>query len=171
MNSPPTPPSLLLDLVNSRIVWPDGLRDEIGDEAQARAWLRARGGTGSSEEIAGAREVRTVLVDVLRGNLEREALTPWVEVMRKKAVLEADGMEWVLDVPDRSAVGARAVEEWASLQAANGSRIRPCADPDCQHFLVDRSAANRRKWHSMEACGNRTKARRHYARTKAAVQE
>jgi predicted RNA-binding Zn ribbon-like protein len=161
-------PSLLLDLVNSRIEWPDGVRDEIGDDGDAGAWLRARGGSGTPEEIEGARQVRDVLVDVLRGSSSTDALRPWITAMRKKAVIGDDGsLAWVLDVPDRQAVGARAIEEWASLQTPAGSRIRECADPECQHFLIDRSAANRRRWHSMEVCGNRTKARRHYARTKA----
>lgn len=39
----------------------------------------------------------------------------------------------------------------------------------CQHFLIDESRANARKWHSMETCGNREKARRHYARAKRGV--
>jgi predicted RNA-binding Zn ribbon-like protein len=166
------PSSLLLDLVNSRIVWPDGERDELGDDTAAREWLRSRGGSGSPEEIAGAREVREVLVDVLRGRSATDALAPWVAAMRKKAAVGDDGrIEWVLDVPEREIVGARAIEEWSGLKTPAGSRIRACADPECRHFLIDRSASNRRKWHSMEVCGNRTKARRHYARAKEAGQQ
>ncbi len=163
--------SLLLDLVNSRIRWPDGLVDELGDDAQACQWLQERGGSGSSDEIAGAREVRPVLVDVLRGDGEVTALEPWLVDMRKRATLVDGVITWSLDVPDRRVVGVRAIEEWASLQTPSGSRIRACADPDCQHFLLDRSASNRRRWHSMEQCGNRSKARRHYARTKTSAGE
>jgi predicted RNA-binding Zn ribbon-like protein len=166
MNSS-TDPSLLLDLVNSAIVWPDGVRDEIADDELARAWLRDRGGSGSPDEIAGAREVRPTLVAVLRGEADASALQPWVTAMRKSAAISGRGVEWVLDVPDRQIVAARAIDEWTFLQTATGSRIRPCADADCQHFLIDRSASNSRKWHSMELCGNRVKARRHYARAKA----
>ena len=166
MNTAETP-SLLLDLVNSRIVWPDGVRDEIGDDAEAAEWLRRHGGSGSADEVAGAREVRPVLVDLLRGLSGVETLGPWIAGMRRRAEVCGDRLEWTLDVPDRLVVGARAVEEWDELQAPSGSRIRPCADPDCQHFLIDRSAANRRRWHAMDQCGNRTKARRHYARTRS----
>lgn len=158
--------SLLLDLVNSRIVWPDGERDELGDDRDAREWLRAHGGSGSAEEIAGAREVRPVLVGLLRGTEQPSALDPWVSQMRRQASLDEGHLVWRLDVPDRVVVGALAIEEWSALQTPTGSRIRACADPECQHFLIDRSAANRRRWHSMETCGNRTKARRHYARTR-----
>jgi len=156
----------LLDLVNSRIDWPDGVRDELGDDHQARGWLRARGGTGSDEEIAGAREVRPILIDVLRADADAAALAPWAEALTRRASIVDGRLEWTLEVPDRFAVGARAVQEWDALQTPTGSRIRPCADPDCQHFLLDRSAANRRRWHSMEQCGNRSKARRHYARSR-----
>ncbi len=172
MNVRETPSSsLLLDLVNSRIRWPDGVVDELGDDSVARGWLQDRGGSGSPDEILGAREVRPVLVDVLRGDSEVTALEPWLADMRKRATLVDGGITWSFDVPDRRVVGVRAIEEWASLQTPTGSRIRACADPDCQHFLLDRSASNRRRWHSMELCGNRSKARRHYARTKAAVEE
>lgn len=163
-------PSLLLDLVNSRIAWPDGVRDELGEDAAAREWLQVRGATGSPEEIEGAREVRPVLVAVLRGEQDPAALGPWAQHMRKKAVLDGARLAWDWDVPARQLIGARAIEEWASLQTATTPRVRPCADPNCQHFLIDRSPGNRRRWHSMESCGNRTKARRHYARTKAATQ-
>jgi hypothetical protein len=164
-------PSLLLDLVNSHIVWPDGVRDEIGDDEQARDWLVRRGGSGSSDEIVGAREVRPVLAAVLRGDAGVDALQPWVGAMRRRAVVVDGSIDWVLDVPDRRLVAARAIEEWASLRTSSGSRIRPCADPECQHFLIDRSASNRRKWHSMELCGNRVKARRHYARSRTGTGE
>ncbi|SDU20767.1 Conserved protein containing a Zn-ribbon-like motif, possibly RNA-binding [Jiangella alkaliphila] len=157
---------LLLDLVNSRIVYPDGPRDELGSDGDAREWLRSRGAAGTRAEIADARAVRPVLAAVIRGEAAIDALAPWVDVMQRRARLTGDGLAWEDDVPAGRRVGVRAIEEWAALQGPEGSRIRPCADADCQHFLVDHSRANARKWHSMELCGNRAKARRHYARSK-----
>ena len=157
---------LLLDLVNSRLVLGDGVYDELADETEAGAWLRARGGTGSSAEIAGARQARDVLVPFLRSEAPASALDPWLTRMHKSATLADGRLAWGLDVPEDIAVGARAIEEWSALQTPTGSRIRPCANPECQHFLVDNSKANTRKWHSMESCGNRMKSRRHYARTR-----
>ena len=161
-----TAPQLLLDLVNSRIVYPDGPRDELAGDAEARQWLRERGASGTREEIADARAVRPVLAAVIRGEESLDALEPWVGVMRRQARLTRDGLLWHDEVPADRRIGARAVEEWAALQGPDGSRIRPCAAHDCQHFLVDNSRGNARKWHSMEICGNRAKARRHYARSK-----
>ena len=157
---------LLLDLVNSRLVLGDGVYDELADETEAGAWLRARGGAGSSAEIAGARRARDILVPFLRSEAPESTLDPWLIRMHKSAALIDGRLAWWLDVPDDIAVGARAIEEWSALQTPTGSRIRPCANPECQHFLVDNSKANTRKWHSMESCGNRMKSRRHYARTR-----
>lgn len=158
--------SLLLDLVNSRLVYPDGVRDELGDDAAASAWLRARGLDGAPDEVRDARAAREALVAFLRGRADAAALEPWATAMRKRAELRPHGLEWVDDIDPARAVGARAIAEWAALQTEQGSRIRPCAASDCQHFLIDESRANARKWHSMETCGNREKARRHYARAK-----
>ncbi len=44
-------------------------------------------------------------------------------------------------------------------------RIRSCEHGPCTLWFVDTSKAGRRRWCSMETCGNRAKARRHYART------
>ena len=45
-------------------------------------------------------------------------------------------------------------------------RIHRCAGPGCGWLFLDTSPNRRRRWCSMEACGNRAKARRHYQRVK-----
>ncbi|MET8655767.1 MULTISPECIES: CGNR zinc finger domain-containing protein [Streptomyces] len=45
-------------------------------------------------------------------------------------------------------------------------RIRRCAGPGCGWFFVDRSRSGSRRWCSSRDCGNRDRARRHYARTR-----
>jgi len=156
---------LLLDLVNSRLVYGDRVDDELDDERGA-SWLRAHGAPAEAADLADAREVRDALVAVLRGRSSPEAFEPWLDEMIRRPELAADGgIVW----RDRDGAGRRvggaAIREWAELQAPSGSRIRPCAAPDCQHFFIDTSRANARRWHSMETCGNREKARRHYAKT------
>ncbi|WP_353813617.1 CGNR zinc finger domain-containing protein [Agromyces sp. SYSU T00266] len=158
--------SMLLDLVNSRIVEPDGVHDDLETDAAASAWLVAHGEGGTVGEIADARAVRPVLVGFLRGERGLAELEPWTAAVSRHPVFGADGVTWLDDIEPARRIGARAMLEWASLQGAEGSRIRPCAASDCQHFLIDTSRANSRKWHSMETCGNRAKARRHYARTR-----
>lgn len=55
------------------------------------------------------------------------------------------------------------------LVTAEPGSIRCCAGPDCGWLFHDSSPNKRRRWCSMESCGNRAKAKRHYQRVKAAV--
>lgn len=51
-------------------------------------------------------------------------------------------------------------------------RVRQCADDEgngCGFFFVDLSRNKSRRWCSMESCGNRAKARRHYHRERSGV--
>jgi predicted RNA-binding Zn ribbon-like protein len=47
-------------------------------------------------------------------------------------------------------------------------RVRQCNDEHCGWLFFDVSKNGSRRWCSMEDCGNRAKARRHYRRSKAA---
>ncbi|MFN4311387.1 MAG: CGNR zinc finger domain-containing protein [Ferrovibrio sp.] len=53
------------------------------------------------------------------------------------------------------------------LVTAEPDSIRCCAGPGCGWLFHDTSPNKRRRWCSMESCGNRAKARRHYQRVKA----
>lgn len=52
------------------------------------------------------------------------------------------------------------------LTSEERSRIRECASETCSWLFLDRSRNRRRRWCDMSTCGNRAKARRHYARRK-----
>src|SRR4051812_32107658 len=69
----------------------------------------------------------------------------------------------------RRALGLVALDaaEMLGTQGERG-RIRICAGETCSARFFDRSPAGRRRWCSMQQCGNVEKARRHRAR--AAVQ-
>lgn len=45
-------------------------------------------------------------------------------------------------------------------------RVRECAGDDCSWLFVDTSKNHSRRWCDMSDCGNRAKARRHYARAR-----
>jgi predicted RNA-binding Zn ribbon-like protein len=51
------------------------------------------------------------------------------------------------------------------LTSEERERIRECGGSDCTWLFVDHSRNRSRRWCSMETCGNRAKARRHYRRT------
>lgn len=46
-------------------------------------------------------------------------------------------------------------------------RVRECGGADCQWLFLDTSKNRSRQWCSMQSCGNRQKARRHYQRMRA----
>jgi predicted RNA-binding Zn ribbon-like protein len=65
----------------------------------------------------------------------------------------------------RRALGAVALDAARMIGTpAEASRMRICASPTCSARFYDRSPAGRRRWCSMQGCGNQAKARRYRAR-------
>jgi predicted RNA-binding Zn ribbon-like protein len=52
------------------------------------------------------------------------------------------------------------------LTSEDLGRVKRCASDECGWLFLDMSRNRSRKWCSMESCGNRMKARRHYRRTR-----
>jgi predicted RNA-binding Zn ribbon-like protein len=50
------------------------------------------------------------------------------------------------------------------LTSEDRQQVRECAGTACTWLFLDRSRNRSRRWCSMESCGNREKARRHYRR-------
>jgi predicted RNA-binding Zn ribbon-like protein len=111
-----------------------------------------------------AARLRDELQAVIRGRAEPAVLARYLDRVRRRPVLTATGVDWVLEAPDAIRDRARYVLEWARIQEELPGRLRPCANPECTKFLIDHSRPNTARWCSMADCGNRMKARRHYAR-------
>jgi predicted RNA-binding Zn ribbon-like protein len=54
------------------------------------------------------------------------------------------------------------------LTSGNPDRIKVCDNDRCLWVFYDTSRTGRRRWCDMATCGNRAKAARHRARSKAA---
>lgn len=52
------------------------------------------------------------------------------------------------------------------LTSADLTRVRECAGDVCSWLFLDTSRNHTRRWCDMRDCGNRAKARRHYARSR-----
>ena len=63
--------------------------------------------------------------------------------------------------------GWLAADDLLRLLAVAPGRIKQCAHEHCVLWFHDTSKNGTRRWHSMTTCGNRAKARRHYARTQS----
>jgi predicted RNA-binding Zn ribbon-like protein len=78
---------------------------------------------------------------------------------------------WIpLDTPPDLRLPLLPVAISAMALAASDRRryLRSCADPRCGYVFLDETRNHSRQWCSMEDCGNRAKARAHYARRKVA---
>ncbi|MEU0934276.1 CGNR zinc finger domain-containing protein [Embleya sp. NPDC005971] len=156
----------LLDLLNSRPLVNGEEQDALGDPAGGRRWAREHDGEGSLAELALLRETRDILRDVVRGDSPPTALRPLLEGVHQVPELTSDGLEWTVKTPPHARLAVEVVLAWAAAEKQLPGRLRACANDECQLFLLDRSRANRARWCSMAACGNREKARRHYERTR-----
>jgi predicted RNA-binding Zn ribbon-like protein len=87
--------------------------------------------------------------------------------------LELDGREfaWTWRGLDRAFAAPLAPIARSAAELVIGSeldRIRECDSERCTWLFLDASRNRSRRWCSMETCGNRAKARRHYQRVRAA---
>jgi hypothetical protein len=154
---------VLLDLLNTTPVVDGTPTDALADDAAARTWLR---GHGRGDDISAARQVRNDLQRVVRGERGPATLTGYLDGVRQVPSLGADGLTWQLS---DASWAARVVLAWGELEHDLPGRLRPCANDECQLFLLDRSRGGTGRWCSMSGCGNRMKARRHYSRTSGNV--
>lgn len=157
---------MLLSLLNTTPVVDGTQQDHLAGSAPARQWLLEHGGSGSAKEQRAVREVRDDLQRLVRGEREPAALAKFVSGVSYRPVVTGDGITWQLDAPADRRTAALAVLAWNRVHQEKPDRLRPCANPDCRLFLLDRSKANRARWCSMTVCGNRMKARRHYTRVR-----
>lgn len=99
------------------------------------------------------------LNSVVREAMSHRQLVPEGDEFRWDWADDKDGINLVL-----WKVALSAAELLTSDKA---SRVRQCEDDrGCGFLFLDTSKNHSRRWCSMESCGNRAKARRHYSRSK-----
>lgn len=80
--------------------------------------------------------------------------------------------EWGFDdegAPELDRVIWPIVRDAADLLTSDElQRVKECSGSDCSWLFVDQSRNRSRRWCDMAVCGNRSKVRRHYERTKEA---
>lgn len=162
----PDDEEFLLELLNTTPVVDGEPRDDLAQPKAARVWMRGHGIATSGTELAALVDVRSVLQAVVRGEQSPTGLQRFLESASLRAAATRDGVDWRLDVADGPQGAVRAVLAWDALRISSPGRLRPCANTECQLFLIDRSKPNTARWCSMAICGNRMKARRHYRRAR-----
>ena len=157
---------LLLAVLNTTPVHGSVRQDHL-QGSLGLAWLVAHGGVRSTRERDSLIEARDLLQDAVRLELDGRALARFLEGVAVVPVLEGRALVWDRRLPSGRELAARVVLAWAKLEGAQPYRLRACANPQCERFLLDRSHSNQARWCSMATCGNRAKARRHYERNRA----
>lgn len=90
---------------------------------------------------------------------------------RQKMSPALRGLRWSWDpgLPAFDRFFAAIVIDAAELATSSrAAAITRCDDDRCGWLFLDLSPGHRRRWCSMRDCGNRAKARRHYARSRRA---
>ncbi|MBT8488190.1 MAG: CGNR zinc finger domain-containing protein, partial [Gemmatimonadetes bacterium] len=122
-----------------------------------------------------ARDLRQALVDLFRAVAEGSASSPPAtttatisRALRASSVthrLDGLDIETLYDASNPLAMlTPLALSGVAVARKARPERLRPCAAPACRRWFVDTSKSGRRRWCSMERCGNRAKADRYRSR-------
>ena len=136
----------LLDLLNSTPVVDGVVTDQLADPVAAAAWQQAHGGSGGAEELRQLLRARDALQDVVRGGRPAASLAPLLKGVVLGPRLSEEGVSWELEAPAERLLAAEAVLAWGALREAMPGRLRPCANPECRLYLLDRSKGNSGRW-------------------------
>ncbi len=161
--------ALWIDLLNTQPVISGQLLDLIGGDAALQTWARlaglARGAAPSTEDVAVAHSLRDTLRPVF-DDLSKGLPVPRTAVEAVNAVLRGvtvtrrlTGGRLVEDeaLTTGAAAAAAALDFARFLSDHEPGRMRHCSNPACTMVFYDRGKNNRRRWCSMQACGNRAK--------------
>jgi predicted RNA-binding Zn ribbon-like protein len=150
--------------------------DRLGHEAEADP-------AAAEREIARIRGVRAALRDVADAIVdhrppEQSALDTVNRALHARQVIElvpsTDGCVAVdhrhVGDPIDDALARLCDPLVTELTSGDPDRIRVCDNDRCRWVFYDTSRTGRRRWCDMATCGNRAKAARHRARSKAVTE-
>lgn len=156
--------------------------DGVPDESSLASWLQVQGFsvdlTVSGGEIGKVHAFREILFRFFSGTAsieDKEIVAKEVELaMSRLRLKESDGgFALVPDLQVKSlteaAIALVALSTARLLTGDALKRLRVCANNECQWLFLDRSKNRSRRWCEMSSCGNKMKARRHYARKREAI--
>lgn len=146
-------------------------------EARRAAELATRDPEAADRAYRAALELRLVLKRTFTGLATRQRAAEarlgefngWLQdaVQGARIVAHGAGFEWTWPGFDEDPLGLLWPVVWSAAELLTSpeiERLKMCAGDRCGWLFVDRSRNRRRRWCEMAVCGNRAKARRHYAR-------
>lgn len=169
-----------VDFTNTEVVVHGALVDRLRQAADLAQWANEAGfrldRRLKAADLADAHALRAALKALFQARIDRQppgrkALAVINSHLAKHCphrVLRArGGADYELaesdDALSVSALLARLALEGAQLLASpRAEQLRRCSNPACVLTFVDTSRSRKRRWCSMETCGNRAKVARHY---------
>ena len=178
-------PDLCLEFVNTRF-WRGQAEptETLKTPEDLIAWTAANAGLRSPKpptrrEFQRAIDIRETLHrlfdakahDRTAASRDLEALNEALTAAPARTTLrrERGAYGWDVDMKSATALALLAPVLWSAGDLLAGprlDRVRRCANPECGWLFLDDSRAGKRRWCSMQSCGNRAKARRHYHRSR-----
>ncbi len=89
------------------------------------------------------------------------------DALLHRHIVRANGgyeWQWDHDLKLERIIWPIAMSAAELLTSADVAKVRECEARDCYWLFLDNSRNHSRRWCTMNACGNREKARRHYRR-------
>ncbi|HEY1542823.1 MAG TPA: CGNR zinc finger domain-containing protein, partial [Xanthobacteraceae bacterium] len=148
---------------------------------ELEAWASRHGSeaAGLFEETIAAREAIYALLGAAAAGdagagRDLDALNRLLAAVPARTTLAAgkNASLWQLPPATPAAASLLAPVFWSAGDLLAGprlQRLRMCANEKCRWLFVDDSKSGTRRWCSMNACGNRAKAHRHYMRKTGAA--
>ena len=146
---------------------------EEGTRLRASARRDASGAGRALEEARGLREslyrifrAHADRVTAAAADLDRVSAAAARASAAQRLVATADGFDvtWPITDAQERAWWPAATSAMALLLSPDLGRVKECASDNCNWLFLDASKNRSRRWCEMKDCGNRAKARRHYAR-------
>ena len=164
---------LAIDLLNTTWASSDGSVDWLQNDAAVKQFAGEHGHSVDSSDIDDVRssliESRELTRRLFRSASSDESLLADLNAVLASAqtvVVSDDAGPTLRVTGDRphNGLAIEALVNAMELHRDQQHRVRPCDHHSCVLWFLDTSKAGRRRWCSMERCGNRNKAQRHYER-------
>lgn len=184
MPSPESPPApdrplpggrLSVDLVNTTWRSDEMLVDWLEFDSSVDEFTTSHGHPASQNDLVDIRRSLSEHRDLLRTIFEAGSLDALLPETAQEVEHRLRAARLTLDpMPDRAvritgdrtsnALAVEALVDGLDLIRERPERLRRCEHEQCVLWFLDTSKGGRRRWCSMQTCGNRAKAKRHYER-------
>lgn len=175
--------NLGVDFINTEVNVRGELVDLLLSERDVKQWLQQANidadlalGIDVGKLLAFRQQARQILTQIIeKESIENDAiatLNNYLQNYKMHYQLEQGAGEYQLlkqNVCRSTAdiIGLLAYELAHMLASDQRTYLKRCLNPDCVLMFVDNSRSHKRRWCSMDTCGNRAKVSKYYRKVKS----